>query len=134
MRHRRQVPAIGGTVTVIPSVGSSKGEIAKRIPPRGEGSQPNAFPPLRGGMPVFPDSLIRSPLGWYGLLEKPGMLVHWSDYRDPQRIRRFFPTGESYASSSFHLRSTTFDLHTSRRSCSSRFNKHRGPTRQPHSW
>ena len=30
--------------------GSSKGEIAKRIPPRVEGSQPNAFQPLRGGM------------------------------------------------------------------------------------
>src|SRR5258707_2251952 len=60
-------------------------------------------------------SLIRSPLGRYGLLEKPGMLGHCSDYRDPQRIRRFFPAGESYASSSFHLGSTTFDLHTSRR-------------------
>jgi hypothetical protein len=61
-------------------------------------------------------SLIRPPLGWYGLLEKPGMLGHWNDYHDPQqRTRRFFPTGESHASSPFHFGCPTFDLHTSPR-------------------
>ena len=41
MRHCRQAPGIGGAChCIIPSVDSSKGEIAKRIPPRGEGTSP----------------------------------------------------------------------------------------------